>query len=42
MRDQDLLDEVKQLADDILIKSPAAIEPLIRRWLHFGEQYAKV
>jgi ATP-dependent DNA helicase RecG len=42
IRDQHLLDEVKALADEILLSNPAAIDPLIRRWLHFGEQYAKV
>jgi ATP-dependent DNA helicase RecG len=42
IRDQHLLDEVKALADEILLSHPNVVEPLIRRWLHFGEQYAKV
>jgi ATP-dependent DNA helicase RecG len=42
IRDQGLLDEVKALADKILLSHPNVVEPLIRRWLHFGEQYAKV
>jgi ATP-dependent DNA helicase RecG len=42
IRDQHLLDEVKELADEILLSHPKVVEPLIRRWLHFGEQYAKV
>jgi ATP-dependent DNA helicase RecG len=42
IRDQHLLDEVKALADEILLVKPNVVEPLIRRWLHYGEQYAKV
>ena len=41
-RDSYLLDSVQQAADLLLTDSPAAIEPLIKRWIGHATDYAEV
>ncbi len=41
-RDQALLPEVQQAAQDVLIQTPEVAEKLIRRWIHRADDYAKV
>ncbi|MEH6548610.1 MAG: ATP-dependent DNA helicase RecG [Pseudomonadales bacterium] len=42
LRDEHLLEQVHQLGKHILQQQPDTVEPLIRRWLGQGEQYAQV
>lgn len=42
LRDQQLLNQIQQVAEIILQQEPAIVEPLIRRWLGAGEQYGRV
>jgi ATP-dependent DNA helicase RecG len=41
-RDSHMLDAIKTTAVRLMQQDPASIEPLIRRWLADGEQYAQV
>ena len=42
LRDQDLLDAVRQAADALLRDHPEQVEPLIRRWIGGGARYGEV
>jgi ATP-dependent DNA helicase RecG len=42
LRDADLLPTVIELSDRLLATEPAAVEPLIRRWIRGEADYAKV
>ncbi len=42
VRDEYLLDEVKQLGQDIQSRSPESIQPLLDRWLGQAQQYVNV
>jgi len=41
-RDADLLDEVKKYSEDILLRFPSIVEPLVNRWLGDREEYGRV
>lgn len=41
-RDHHLLEQVNDTAEQLIIAHPQAVDPLIRRWLADGEQYAQV
>ena len=41
-RDSHLLDQVKVVAEQLLLQHPETVDPLIQRWLADGEQYAQV
>jgi ATP-dependent DNA helicase RecG len=42
VRDQDLLTEVQQLADQVIAHYPERVEPLIKRWIADAEAYGSV
>jgi ATP-dependent DNA helicase RecG len=42
LRDADLLPVVIELSEQVLATAPAAVEPLIRRWIRGEAEYAKV
>ena len=42
VRDADLLPQVIRLSDELLVKHPRRVEPLIRRWVRGAAEYAKV
>ena len=42
LRDGDLLPDVIELSEQLLATAPAAVEPLIRRWIRGEADYAKV
>jgi ATP-dependent DNA helicase RecG len=42
LRDEDLLPQVRQTADELLRDYPAHAEAIIRRWLGDGERYGEV
>jgi ATP-dependent DNA helicase RecG len=42
LRDADLLPAVIEISEQLLATSPASVEPLIRRWIRGGAEYAKV
>jgi ATP-dependent DNA helicase RecG len=42
MRDEAWLEPAREMADRILARYPANVEPLVKRWLHEGEAYADV
>ena len=42
MRDEAWLEPAREMADSILARYPANVEPLVKRWLHEGEAYADV
>ena len=42
MRDEAWLESAREMADSILARYPANVEPLVKRWLHEGEAYADV
>jgi ATP-dependent DNA helicase RecG len=42
VRDEPMLDEVKQVAEDLRRHYPDCIEPLLQRWLGHARQYAAV
>ena len=42
LRDADLLPTVIAVSEELLARTPAAIEPLIRRWVRGETEYAKV
>lgn len=41
-RDADLLPRVIRLCDELMTDSPGSVEPLTRRWIRAGAEYAKV
>lgn len=41
-RDADLLPSVVRLCDELMTDSPGCVEPLTRRWIRAGAEYAKV
>jgi ATP-dependent DNA helicase RecG len=42
LRDADLLPAVIEISEELLVKAPKSIEPLIRRWVRGETEYAKV
>jgi ATP-dependent DNA helicase RecG len=42
LRDADLLPAVIEISEQLLATRPASVEPLIRRWIRGGAEYAKV
>jgi ATP-dependent DNA helicase RecG len=42
LRDADLLPAVIEISEQLLAAAPAAVEPLIRRWIRGAVEYAKV
>jgi len=42
LRDQDLLNAVRHIADALLRDHPDRVEPLIRRWIGVGARYGEV
>ena len=42
LRDADLLPTVIEVSERLLATQPAAVAPLIRRWMRGGEEYGKV
>lgn len=42
VRDADILEQVAQCADDILLKQPELVEPLVHRWVANSVEYAQV
>lgn len=42
LRDQDLLNAVRHVADELLRDHPDRVEPLIRRWIGAGAHYGEV
>ena len=42
LRDADLLPPVIEISEELLATPPAAVEPLIRRWIRGEAEYAKV
>src|SRR5690606_21165386 len=42
VRDEAWLEPAREMADRILARCPAHVEPLVWRWLHQGEAYADV
>jgi ATP-dependent DNA helicase RecG len=42
VRDADLLPEVIRISERVLEQYPERVEPLLRRWIRSGAEYAKV
>ncbi|MCK5262202.1 MAG: ATP-dependent DNA helicase RecG, partial [Gammaproteobacteria bacterium] len=42
LRDEFMLDDVKQAAEQIQAQWPDSVKPLIRRWMGWSEQYGSV
>ncbi len=42
LRDADLLPDVIEISEQLLTTQPGCVEPLIRRWIRGGVEYAKV
>ena len=42
MRDEALMEPARSMAEDLLRNHPQQVEPLIRRWLKGGENYADI
>ena len=42
LRDADLLPDVIEISEQLLATQPGCVEPLMRRWIRGGAQYAKV
>ena len=42
LRDADLLPDVIEISEQLLVTQPGCVEPLMRRWIRGGAEYAKV
>lgn len=42
MRDEALMEPARDVADSLLQRCPASVEPLLRRWLKGGQDYADI
>ena len=42
MRDEALMEPARDVADSLLQHCPGSVEPLLRRWLKGGQDYADI